>query len=161
MTCARLALSLALAACLPACGSGDISLNELVARNATGVTDPNGGTPDWLELHNAGVGSVSLDGWFLSDDPTNPERESLNGLTVPAGGFLVLHASGDVTLGADHLSFKLSGAGEELLLTDPNGEEIDSVSWGELDPDTSWARVPDGVGDWQTAEPTAGASNGP
>ena len=49
-------------------------LNELRPVNSGGITDDAGDADPWLELHNAGTAPVSLDGWFLSDDP-RPARQ--------------------------------------------------------------------------------------
>ncbi|MEM7235555.1 MAG: CotH kinase family protein, partial [Planctomycetota bacterium] len=47
-----------------------------------------------------------------------------------------------------HSSFGLSGRGESLLLTDPNGLVIDGIRFEAQAADRSYARYPDGTGDW-------------
>jgi hypothetical protein len=52
-----------------------------------------------------------------------------------------------------HCSFKLSTAGEELMLSDGLGNVIDSVTFGAQSPDISYGRCPNGTGNFvfQTA----------
>ena len=150
-----LPLLLLLAGCS---ASGPIVLNEFIASNVTGVTDSTGSTPDWIELFNTSGEPVSLNGWFLSDTSGVPERAPLDGITVPASGFVLLMASGDTTRGGDHLNFRLAATGEEVVLSNSEGI-VDAFSFGEQTSDVSMARVPDGDGDWVEAPPTPGESN--
>jgi len=144
---------------LLACGAtGPIAINEFVASNQAGLIDDAGGTPDWIELFNTSAAEVSLDGWFVSDDVGNPERHPLAGLTVPGDGYLLLFASGDVAIGDDHLGFKLSAGGEEVVLSSADGI-VDATAYSVQTPDVAMARIPDGTGDWAEADPTPGATN--
>jgi len=147
-----------LAGCPSGDGSGAIALNEFVASNTTGLTDDSGDTPDWLELVNLSDAEVALDGWAISDDSGNPLRHSLDGLSVPGGGYLLLFATADTTRGDDHLSFRLLAAGEEIVLSDPEGV-VDQIAYGAQTPDVATARVPNGTGEWVQATPTPGESN--
>ena len=144
--------SLLLAGC-----STDVVLNEFVALNQNGLIGPSG-SPDWIELYNVSGGEVTLDDWFISDDVGLPEKAPLAGLTVPANGHLLLIASGDPTLGDNHLPFRLNGEGETIVLTGPQGSG-DEVTYYVQQPDVAMARIPDGTGDWVEATPTPGAAN--
>lgn len=64
---------------------------------------------DWVELHNLEDEPVSLDGYYLSDDPAKPAQMSLSGMTIPAGGYLV------ITL-YDTSPFRLAATGETVYL---------------------------------------------
>ncbi len=150
-------------------GSGDggfpvapLVINEFMASNATTIADPAGGFADWLELYNPTTADVSLEGWTITDDRAIPDKFALDAsLHVPAGGFLILWADGDVKEGPDHLSFRLHAAGEELGLYGPDGSEQDGFAYGKQATDISAARVPDGSETWVlTDAPTPGASNG-
>ena len=44
----------------------DLIINEFVATNATGLTDEEGDTSDWIELYNPGSTAVNLSGWALT-----------------------------------------------------------------------------------------------
>ena len=77
---------------------------------------------DWVELHNPGDTEVALDGFYLTDDAAKPQRLSLEGMTLPAGGYLV------VELGED-APFNLSADGETVFLFF-GSEEYASLDFG-------------------------------
>jgi hypothetical protein len=137
-----------------------LRINELMASNDTTCADEAGEFDDWIELINMGAGDVSLDGITITDDRATPDKASLDGLTILAGGILLLRADGTPAQGATHLPFRLSAAGEELLLF--IGDAIvDEVTWTSATTDVSLARFPDGTGDFVTcAQVSCGADNG-
>ncbi len=148
----------------PLAGAGPLPLciNEFMASNKTALTDDDS-TPDWIELHNPSTEEVSLAGWTITDDLTEPHKHALDGtLSVPPGGWLVLLADGDEDEGPRHLSFKLSAAGEDIGLFDGAGGG-EGISFPTQSADQSRARSPDcceGEGCWQTvAFGTPGATN--
>lgn len=157
---------LSLAALGPGCATdaADLVLNEFVASNSTGITDESGAFPDWVELYNPTNAEISLDGWYLSDDLGNPMRHALPATwSIGAGGFLVLFADGDIDQGDDHLPFRLSAAGEDVVLSygDPGSNQIvDGTTYGLQDTDGAMAKIPDATGDWTaTGTPTPGDFN--
>jgi hypothetical protein len=139
----------------------DVVINEFQAANETGTTDATGAREDWLELHNHGNRTVSLAGWTASDDLDEPDKHELAAeLSIPAGGFLLLFASGAPERGADHLDFKLDRDGEAIGIYGPEGQPVDQLEYGTQLPDQSAARMPDASADWQlTDSPTPGESN--
>lgn len=82
---------------------------------------------DWVELNNGSSEAVSLDGWFLSDDPTNPEKYRIGEVTIPSGGCTVVEVGSADALG---VTFGISASGEQLLLSDPSGRIRDLFSTG-------------------------------
>ncbi|MEJ6634864.1 MAG: hypothetical protein QNL77_04035, partial [Akkermansiaceae bacterium] len=51
--------------------------------------------PDWIELHNPDLTDASLDGYFISDDPSEPFKWAVpSGAIIPAGGYLLFMADG-------------------------------------------------------------------
>jgi hypothetical protein len=122
-------------------------INELMPGN-DGFAFPGGPTedwtPDWIELYNPNPVEVNLDGCTLSDDFSEPDKFSLDGLSIPAGGHLVLIATDEDLDRPDITGFTLSGDGEELGLYGPEGQALDRVSWGPLSDDWAAARLPDG-----------------
>lgn len=119
-----------------------LCLNELMPVNLGSVVDELGRKPDWLELHNPTGFDVPLDGWTLTNDPDKPDLQALDGLSVAAGGFLLLWADAHPELGATHLRFALDGVGGSVGLRDPNGHAV-LLQYGEMESDTSIARVTD------------------
>ena len=143
-------------------GAGTLFVNEFQASNQATLVQPDGGTPDWIELFDPGAADLDLEGFFATDDLAVPDRYAIPaGVTVPAGGFLLLYADGSPELGPDHLPFKLSASGEQIGLYEPDGTVVNEIVFGVQPADRSAARVPDGGPDWAfDLTPTPGATNG-
>jgi len=56
--------------------------------------DEDGDFEDWIELHNAGLQTVNLDGWWLSDDPANPYQWCFPKVQIPPDSLLMIMSSG-------------------------------------------------------------------
>lgn len=119
-----------------------LCINEFMPHNAASAYDGAGVAADWIELHNPGEVDVDLDGWTLTDDIDEPDKQALTGLGVPTGGFLVLWASGDPTSGPDHLGFGLAEEGGAVGLYNPEGQGA-VVQYGTVETDFSVARLTD------------------
>lgn len=119
-----------------------ICINEFMPANVASVYDSTGAAADWVELHNPGAEAVDLTGWTVSDDPAEPDKQRLDGLLIGREDFIVLWASGDVTVGPDHLGFKLSDEGGAIGVYTPEGQGT-VVTYGSVEPDFSVARVTD------------------
>ena len=120
-----------------------LCINEFMPANKTGRELDDGTHPDWIELFNAGETDISLDRWVISDDREDRVKHRLDAeLVVPAGGALVLVASGLPELGPEHLGFKLSREGGEVVLFEPDGDG-QVVEYGLVADDFSVARKTD------------------
>ena len=113
---------------------------------------------DWFELYNGTDTAIPLGGYLVADDLGDAaKRVALPAGTVaPAGGYLVIELDSDAWPG-----FAL-GQGEELGIWTPEGILMLQVDWAEGDSGDgeSYARWPDGAGDFQTSgTPTPGAAN--
>ena len=125
----------------------ELSINEVMADNATSLLDDEGMAPDWIEVYNASAFDVDLDGFGLTDDFEEPLKAVIGAVVVPAGEFVLLYA--DQGSGPDHLGFKLDATGEQLGLYTPDGQAIDLLEFGTQVQDMALARAQDGVeGDW-------------
>ncbi len=143
-------------------GSSPVVLNELMASNDAVLADEAGEFDDWLELHNKSEAEVDLGGWLLSGGPRSAEEPFVlpEGSRIDAGGYLVVWADDDPEQGDLHTDFKLARVGETLVLYLSDGEAADSVTFPEQQADISWARQPDGTGEWQSSSsPSPGAAN--
>jgi hypothetical protein len=140
-------------------------LNEFLALNDTGIQDPAGQRDDWIELLNRGPGSAPLVGRHLSDSFGNLTKWTFPAALppLPVGDFLLVWADNDLNQEGLHASFRLSGDGEVLVLTEADGVTIlDSLTFGPQQADVSLGRLPDGTGTWHfLAPPTPGAANDP
>ena len=113
---------------------------------------------DWFELYNASDESIDLAGFVMADDLTDESKRIPfpTGLVIEAGEFLQIELDKDGWPG-----FAL-GRDEELGIWTADGTLIAQVDWekGQADEGTSWARLPDITGDFQTVDtPTPGAPN--
>jgi len=128
----------------------DVVINEVMAKNNNVITDFEENYEDWIELYNDGDADINLEGFFLSDDPEEPEQWIFPDVTINAGDFLLLFASSkDTIVGNEiHTNFKLSADGEPVLLSNTLGELVDSIDAQELAADQSYGRVEDGDDDF-------------
>jgi spore coat protein CotH len=141
-----------------------VVLNELMTDNHATLEDPDepGEFPDWLELYNAGPTAVDLGGLYLTDHLADPVPFRIaDGVTIPAGGYLVFYADGEPEQGSKHTSFTLSAGGGTLALYGAGAKaRIDAVQYPALATDASYGRQPDGTAAWRSLGcPTPGSSN--
>ena len=140
----------------------NIFINEIMARNSRSVFDESlNYERDWFELYNAEPTNVNLSGYFLTDEPGAQRKWTIpDGVTIPAGGFLLFWADND-DAPPNHCNFTLASEGETLMLSTPATQVVDSVAYGQIPPDISKGRYPDGTTNWYFYEvSTPRASNG-
>lgn len=144
-----------------------VFINEFMADNEKVLSDPDNPDrfPDWIELYNPGPDPVDLGGRYLTDDLSNPTRFQIaQGITIPAGGFLLFYADGDSQLGPLHTNFRLNKDGENIGLFDIDAAVnrlIDAYTFGPQTADVSEGRCSDGSKRWTLlTTPTPGAANG-
>jgi hypothetical protein len=103
---------------------GPVIINEFLASNVStnGLRDEDGQLQGWIELYNRGASAVNLNGWSLTDDPTQPDMWLLPAVTLLPGQYLVVFASGKDRRPTDggnlHANFKLGATGQYLGLFD-------------------------------------------
>ena len=103
---------------------GPAVISEFMASGNETYADSQGGYYNWIEIHNTSDQSVNLDGWSLTDDEDTPDKWVFPSMTIDAGGYLVVFASGnDATDPSSdlHTNFKLSSDGEYLAIVNPSG----------------------------------------
>jgi hypothetical protein len=132
-----------------------VCINEWMANPVSG--------DDWFELYNPGGLPVELSYCYLSDTTNNITQHRLGALSflgTGLGAYQELRADADTTR-ADHVDFRLSGAGEVILLSDTNAVLIDLVRFGPQQEGVSEGRFPDGSSTITafSGSPTPGAPN--
>ena len=143
-----------------------LAINEFMASNSTFLQDPQGQYDDWIEIHNYGANEIDVDGMYLTDDLSVPTKWQVSGsgraaTIIPAGGFLLIWADGDIADPGLHANFRLSADGEEISLFDIDGKTlVDSIVFGEQVTDISYGRYPDAGENLRFfGLPTPGAAN--
>ncbi|MGO1802498.1 MAG: lamin tail domain-containing protein, partial [Microbacteriaceae bacterium] len=124
----------------------DVVLNEIIYDDVSGYSDR-------IEIYNRGTEAASLAGWTISDDKRDRfSTPFAEGTTLEPGAFVVLVTDEDFTFGF--------GKGDEAVLYDADGAEVDAYAYENTSPTATFARCPDGTGDWAHAtEATPGAAN--
>lgn len=108
-----------------------VVINEVVASNKLGLKDDDGQYSDWIELYNTTGLTVSLKGWSITDDRTNPAKWIFPDVEILPRSYIVVFASeNDRTTNKNylHTNFKLNEKGEYLAVFDINGKKINEVA---------------------------------
>jgi hypothetical protein len=149
-----------------ALGESGLFINEFMASNASGLTDPQDQTDDWIELYNGSDQALDMGGLYLTDDLSRPTKwripvDNVALTTIAPGQFLLIWADSDATDEGLHAGFSLSASGEEIGLYDRDGiTQLDTVVYSEQTSDISYGRYPDGADLWQLmGQSTPGQSN--
>ena len=118
---------------------GQLYINEFMASNASTIEDPDfSDDADWIEIYNAGGTVINLNGYYLTDDLSIPNRWKIGNLTIPAKGFLLFWADGKNS--NTHTNFKLDALTESIGLFNTALQCVDSVSYSNQYPDVSQGR---------------------
>lgn len=140
--------------------SGDLVINELMASNNMAVADQDGEFDDWVELYNNTDSEISLQAYSLSDDPEAPGKWLFPDISMAARSYLIVWADKDTLQEGLHANFKLSASGEDLILSDASGLVLDQLGYPPQGTDVSWARSPNGTGNFLSMTATFKAENG-
>jgi len=146
--------------------SSQVIVNEYSASNLSTVADNYSKYEDWIELHNTGASSADIGGYFLSDKILNPTKWQFPaGITIPAGGFLVVWASGrdEVSGGHYHSNFKLAqtkDVQEHVVFSNADTILIEQLELQITRRGHSNGRAPDASENWSVfGTETPGATN--
>ena len=138
-------------------------INEFMASNATTICDSFGSYSDWIELYNSTDTDMDISGFGISDNLSQPMKYRFpDGTTIAAKGYLVVFCSGNEGMqnGELHAPFGLRSYGEDVVIANRAGRIIDSYSFKNQETDVSMARIPDGVGEFQSnSQPSPGYPN--
>ncbi len=141
-----------------------VVFNEVLANNGS-ATNSDGTITDWVEVFNPSAVTVSLAGYSLSDNPSQPGRWVFpTGVNLAPGSFLLVRcdpASAASTTNGPTLNagFGLNADGDAMCLFTPGGALFDSVAFGPQAADFSLGHTPDGAPGWKLTLPTPGSAN--
>ena len=140
---------------------------EVCVANIDQTIDYSNNYGGWVELYNPNATSVSLDGWYISDDSEFLTKHRLSGYGMLKPGCYQCvffdHNAADGEYGPDatkQVRFKLDRKGGTLYLS-RNGMDVDlSITYPASVPRCSYARVSLEADEWQYCGlPTPGAPN--
>ena len=137
-----------------------VVINELMAMNSYSAMDQNNQFDDWIELYNNTGAAINLTGYYLSDSKNNLTKWKFpEGTSIESKSFLVVWADADTLQAGLHTNFKLSSSGEKIYLATPQLEIWDKVEYGEQTSELSYARTPNGTGEFKWTAPTFNSKN--
>ena len=140
--------------------STTVVINELMASNDQTQSDEFNEFDDWVELYNLTDEDIDLSDYSLSDNYTIPTRWQFEeGTTIGANDYLIVWIDDDGTQGPLHTSYNLSAEGEQVILSDADQNVVDEVTYGAQETDQSYARIPNGTGDFIINTPTFSINN--
>ena len=145
----------------PLMGGSAMRINEIMSANASALSDADGATPDWIEVTNAGPSPVDLKDYTLAKSADSQARFTFPEHVLQSGECVVVFADSRLRNAAGdeyHAPFRLSAAGDTLLLFNAVGTAIDTVSIPPLAQDVAYRRL-DGNAWEQTREYTPGLPN--
>jgi len=140
-----------------------VRINEVMSANASALVSDTGKYSDWLEIYHAGQAPINLRGWTLtkSDDAIHPL--TFPDYTLLPGDYLIIYADGNAqtTAGyAFHAPWKLTAAGDSVILSDASGYIIDEVRTPSLEKNEVYSF--NASGEWETTRQyTPGMPNTP
>jgi len=123
-------------------------INEFQASNVSSVQDPLFHEyTDWIEIYNAGTSGVEIGGYYLTDNPQDPQKWKIPfDSVIHPGGYMVFWA--DNYNEFTHTNFKLGRSGEFIGLYDKDGNVVDSLSFGYQEDDISYGRILSNLESW-------------
>ena len=140
--------------------AGGVVINEVVSSNSASIFDEDGDASDWIELYNDSTASISLESFYLSDDPDEITKWQFGSAVIGPGQYLIVFASDKNKFDTYwHTNFKISASGENIILSDSDGLIVDSVFVPDSETDVSYGRTSDGALSWVFQAPSPGLAN--
>ncbi|MDW3649456.1 MAG: CotH kinase family protein [Bacteroidia bacterium] len=139
----------------------EVVINEFCAScdSLSGLADANGEYDDWIEIYNTTSSEVDLSHAYLSDNISNPQKWAFPaGTRLGPHAYMIIWADNDEGQEGLHANFKLSKAGESIILMD-NNTILDSLSYEAQSSNQTFARKPNGSGNFLAGSPTFKATN--
>lgn len=132
-----------------------VVINEFCVANYNDYS-VGGEYEDWVEFYNPSASAISLTGFWLSDDITQPLKYQIPaGVTVPANGYKIILLSGQgdfnpTYLGQTNTNFKVNqSTGDAIVFSDAGGNVLETYDFALITPNQmnqSYGRVPNGSG---------------
>ncbi|NOQ74971.1 MAG: T9SS type A sorting domain-containing protein [Crocinitomix sp.] len=115
-------------------------INEICPSNTEVHEDFFAGFLDWIEIYNPTDSPLSLEGYTMSDDLSDPAQWSFPSITMPPEGFLTITAADDPVL-PQTIGFAFPRRGATIYMFSPSSELIDSIAYPGLEPNHSYGLI--------------------
>lgn len=101
-----------------------VIISEIMTNNKKTYVDENGNSPEYINLYNTSNDTLSLDGYYISNEESNLEKCSLSGISIEPHGFFTLYSMPSAEKSTDkfYLNFQLSSSEEKIFLVSPNNK---------------------------------------
>lgn len=119
-----------------------VVISELMSSNKTAWPGEPGLYSDWVELHNTGDRPVDITGWTLTDNPDSRIKFAFPEQVLEPDAYLIVYPTGTLRAEPGHpyeAPFRLSSAGDALMLYDGEGNIMQSMNVPALAADTAYA----------------------
>ncbi len=141
--------------------NGPVRINEIMTSNQKTLALADGSSPDWIEIINTGTHSVNLKDYSLSKTADSVSIFTFPEMTLQPGGCMLFYADSKLSETVEkemHVPFRLSSAGDTLMLFNAGRTAIDTVNIPAVTGDHSYMRVDNSH--WEVSDkPTPGAEN--
>ncbi|GAB4449619.1 MAG: hypothetical protein OHK0036_06830 [Bacteroidia bacterium] len=129
-----------------------LRINEINVSNLSGNTDFYGQYSDWVELYNAGTLPISLNGYYLSNTPSNLYLYPLPNITIKPDSFLIIWLTGrniKAPNGEYHANFTIEQCKNQWIILSLAGVVKDSLKIRKTMANHSRGKYPDGTLGWK------------
>lgn len=124
---------------------GQIAINEFNSQR--GFTDENGEDVDWVEVYNYSNGPISLDEFYLSDNPNNLDKWQFPAIELPSQQLITICASGRENSKVPNHWESLVKANNVWKYWSGNTPPVNYGNWNQLGyNDQNWSSGQGGIG---------------
>ena len=123
----------------------NLYINEVMSSNKSIISDEDGDFSDWIELFNAGVSPINLEGYGISDDSLDLKKWVFSNISLEPNEHFLLFASGKDRAGEISYWETVVREGDDWMYT-PGASTI-PADWSTVEfDDSSWSSGPSGFG---------------
>lgn len=141
--------------------AGPLRINEVMTGNRNTLSIADGTSPDWVEVINIGTKAVNLGGWKLAESANSTTVFTFPEMELAPQECVIVYCDSKLRENAEeelHAPFRLSSAGDTLMLFNASEAAVDTLNIPALTYDLSYARVD--TTQWEISDmPTPGMAN--